>query len=212
MDREEVRAWLADEQGVPRETLDKIDRFVALLEAENAHQNLIARSTLPDIWDRHIRDSAQLYALAPDDKKNGRWIDLGSGPGLPGIVLALIGTMRMTLVESRRKRFEFLESIVDALGLGDRVAVEGKRLERVEPFPADVIIARAFAPLPKLLQLASPFATPDTLWLLPKGKTVEDELAAARRLWQGEFRTIASVTDPRSFIVCASGVRPRRRG
>ncbi len=90
--------------------------------------------------------------------------------------------------------------------------VEGRRLEKVDPFPADVITARAFAPLPKLLELASPFASAQTHWLLPKGKTVEDELAAARKLWQGDFRTIPSATDPQSFIVCASGVRRRRRG
>ncbi|MFN2258448.1 MAG: 16S rRNA (guanine(527)-N(7))-methyltransferase RsmG [Parasphingopyxis sp.] len=206
MDRAEVFHWLGDTHDVPRETLDRLDRYVAMLGEENTRQNLIARSTVPDIWDRHIRDSAQLLELAPPDKRGGRWLDLGSGPGLPGIVLALIGEMRMTLVESRRRRAEFLERAVDELALGGRVTVEGMRLQRVAPFPADVIAARAFASLPKLFALALPFARKSTLWLLPKGKSVEDELAEARRLWQGRFETVQSATDPASFIVCASAV------
>lgn len=206
MDRAAVRAWLIERHDVSRETLDRLDRYVALLLEENTRQNLIARSTEADIWDRHIRDSAQLYGLAPPTLREGRWLDLGSGPGLPGAVLAILGAGSVSLVESRRKRTDFLARVVAELGL-ENARIEPVRLERLTPFRADVITARAFARLPKLLAIAAPFADRDTLWLLPKGKSVEDELAEARRLWHGDFETVQSITDPRSFIVRASGVR-----
>ena len=208
MDEAAARQWLVDALGVSRETLGRLDRYVDLLLGEARHQNLIARSTFDTVWDRHIRDSAQLLALAPPEARS--WLDLGSGPGLPGIVLALIGEMEMTLVESRAKRIGFLERAVRKLGLEERITVEGRRLEAVDSRAFDVITARAFAPLPRLFGLAHRFSHRDTRWLLPKGRNVEKELEEARRSWQGRFETVPSVTDPASFIVVASGVEPGR--
>ena len=211
MDEPQVKDWLQQSVGVSRETLDQLDRFVALLCAEAQHQNLIASSTLETVWNRHIRDSAQLYLLADAECRAGSWIDLGSGPGLPGIVLALIGNMPVTLVEVRTKRAQFLEQAVDALGLGATVTVEGCRLERVETRPFDVITARAFTALPKLFGLAHRFSTPKTQWVLPKGRTAQEELEQAQRSWQGDFALTPSQTSDDAFIVTAHNVRPGRR-
>lgn len=211
MDEASVKSWLEQSLGVSRETVERIDRFVALLREESGRQNLIARSTLDTLWDRHIRDSAQLYQLADPELRSGNWIDLGSGPGLPGIVLALIGNMPITLVEMRTKRVEFLHQAIEALELDASVTVEGCRLERVETQPFDVITARAFTALPKLLTLAHRFSTPKTQWVLPKGRTAQEELEQAERSWQGDFALTPSQTSDDAFIVTAHNVRPGRR-
>lgn len=211
MTEAEVKAWLAEHIGVSRETFAQLDLFSEMLLNEAQRQNLIAQSTVESFWDRHIRDSAQLFDLIPASRRGGRWLDLGSGPGLPGIVLALIGDMAMTLVESRTRRAAFLAEAVGALALSGRVRVEAKRLERIPTAPFDVIVARAFAPLPKLLGLAHRFAHAETIWLLPKGKTVDDELEAIARSWQGEFETVKSTTSPDASILVARGIRPGRR-
>ncbi|MBC2776294.1 16S rRNA (guanine(527)-N(7))-methyltransferase RsmG [Parasphingopyxis sp. GrpM-11] len=212
MDELAVKQWLVDRLDVSRETLGALDRFVALLLAEARQQNLISRATIEDVWSRHILDSAQLLLLAREyGAGDGDWLDLGSGPGLPGIVLALAGNMSITLVEERARRAAFLEQAVRALGLDDRVTVEGKKVQRVENRGYSVITARAFAPLPKLFDLAYRFARPGSLWILPKGKSVEEELAAVRGAWQGRFETVQSVTDSESFILLAQDVKPERR-
>lgn len=210
MDRAEVEDWLRKTFDVSRETLDKLALYADLLIAENKNQNLIAPSTVSIFWDRHIRDSAQLLCLAPQSGQKTKWLDLGSGPGLPGLVIALIADIRITLVEARRRRMEFLHEAVARLDLADTVTVEGARLETLDADAFDVITGRAFAPLPKLFDLAHRFAHPDTLWILLKGKSVDTELAVAKAAWQGEFETIPSVTDPDSFIIVARNIEPRR--
>lgn len=211
MDESAVRHWLADELHVSRETLERIECYIALLKEESRHQNLIAQSTMGVIWERHIRDSAQLLTLADPDLRAGAWIDLGSGPGLPGLILALIGDMQMTLVEVRKKRVEFLHRAIDRLALGGRVTVEGRRLERVESATYDVITARAFTALPRLFALAHRFSNAHTQWLLPKGRRAQEELEEARRTWQGDFALVPSLTDNEAHIIVARNVKPRRR-
>ncbi|WP_299321570.1 16S rRNA (guanine(527)-N(7))-methyltransferase RsmG [Parasphingopyxis sp.] len=211
MDERAVRQWLAEELDVSRETFEKLDLFVSLLEVESRNQNLIAKSTMEIVWERHLRDSAQLLMLADPALRSGRWIDLGSGPGLPGIVLALIGDMAMTLVEVRKRRVEFLQSAIERLQLGHRVRVEGRKLERVETRPMDVITARAFAALPQLFALAHRFSHAHTQWILPKGRRAQEELEAARGTWQGDFSLEPSLTDSDAFIIVAHKVKPRRR-
>lgn len=211
MEEPAVREWLVSKLDVSRETLERLELFAAMLLAEAEQQNLIARSTTPSFWDRHIRDSAQLLLLASPEQQQGKWLDIGSGPGLPGIVLAIVGPMPITLVEERRRRAEFLATAVERLDLGERVTVEGRKLERMTAMPYDVVTARAFAPLPKLFDLAHRFSGSDTLWLLPKGKTVDEELAAAQRVWQGQFDTVQSQTDSLASIITARNVRPRSR-
>ncbi len=167
MTEDEARLWLSANLDVSRETEEKLGAFVAFLIEEAKLQNLISAATLNLIWARHIVDSAQLLRFA---EKTGSWIDLGSGAGFPGLVIALLSDHRVTLVESRARRIDYLSRAVDFLGLNDRVCVAGSSIERVETAPFSVISARAFAPLPLLLDLAVRFSTVKTLWLLPKGK------------------------------------------
>lgn len=209
MTEEEARAWL--EAHVPRETIPTLTALVAIVLDEMGRQNLISASTADHIWARHIVDSAQLLRLAPHDVAT--WIDLGSGAGFPGLVIAAISPgLIMTLVEVRRKRIDFLETTAARLGLSNRVRVAGSKLEMVESLRHDVISARAFAPIERLLALAHRFSDAETKWLLPKGKSAASELEAARASWQGSFRIEPSITDSEAAIIVAEQVQPRARG
>jgi len=204
MDESAAKAWLAD-LGVSRETSDRIDLFVALLRKENAHQNLVSAASLTHVFARHIVDSAQLWRLAPDATS---WIDLGSGAGLPGLIIAMLGEAPITLVESRRLRAEWLRRTADVLGLTN-VTVELGRLELLKTRPVGVITARAFAPLPKLFAFAYRFSTEETCWILPKGRSAAEELASIAATWHGSFHMEPSVTDPDSAILIARNVMPK---
>ena len=205
MTEDEAKGWLRDTLHVPRETIDLIETFLCILRDEAERQNLIARSTFGTIWSRHVVDSAQLVPLM----RQGSWIDLGSGAGFPGLIIALLTKSNGTLVDSRRKRVTFLQQAVEVMGIADRVTIVASRVELLEAEPHDVIIARAYAPLPALLKSAQHLATRNTRWLLPKGQSAHAELDEARRSWQGDFRVVQSVTDPASAIVVAENVRPR---
>ena len=195
---------------VPRETLDRLDAFVALLRDENERQNLVSRASLDHVWRRHIMDSAQLLRFAPAGAAT--WLDLGTGAWFPGLVVACLFPGRVTRVEARRLRADFLARAADVLGVADRTRIVCTRLERFDAPPFDVISARAFAPLHKLLSLAERFSTADSCWILPKGRNAQTELEAAESLWQGEFRLEPSVTDPDAGIVVAQRVRRRSKG
>jgi 16S rRNA (guanine527-N7)-methyltransferase len=188
---------------VPRETLDRIERYVALLRAGAAEQNLIAPSTLGMIWERHILDSAQLVRFEP--RAGASWVDIGSGAGLPGIIIALLVEGPVTLIEPRRLRAEFLRKTVEALGLSERVSVKDAKVGRIAGH-FDVITARAVAPLAQFLELSAHLSTRNTVWALPKGRSARAELAEARRTWQGAFRMEPSVTGDDSYIIVGSGV------
>lgn len=205
MTEAQVKAWLQAELAVSRETIERLDAFAALLAEENQRQNLVAPASLPLLWDRHILDSAQLLPLAEDS--NGSWLDLGSGAGFPGLIIAALRPGSVTLVESRRLRVDFLRRAAGILGA--HAEVIGASLERVPPRSFDIISARAFAPLPRLLTLATPFSTEKTRWLLPKGQSAQSELEAARDAWQGDFRLEQSLTDADARIIVATGVRRR---
>jgi len=205
MDESAAKAWMAD-LGVSRETSERIDQFVALLRKESVHQNLVSATSLNHVFARHIVDSAQLWRLAPDATS---WIDLGSGAGLPGLIIAMLGDAPITLVESRRLRADWLRRTADVLGLTN-VTVELGRLEILKTRPVGVITARAFAPLPKLFALAHRFSTEETRWILPKGRSAAEELASIAATWHGSFHMEPSVTDPDSAILIARYVMPKR--
>jgi len=209
MTRDECQIWLEASLGVSRETILSLETVERLVVAANDQQNLIARSTITDFWSRHIVDSAQLLPLAMDYP--GPWLDLGSGAGFPGIVVALLTDRHVILAEERRKRVEHLQSIVAHLDISRRVSVLQGRVERQSHEPFAVISARAFAPLDRLFAIAHHLSSQKTLWLLPKGKSAASELEAARRTWQGSFRIVPSVTDPDGAIIIATDVEPRRR-
>jgi 16S rRNA (guanine527-N7)-methyltransferase len=204
----EARAYVAgltDAEGTAR-----IEAFAALVLAENQNQNLIAKATEPHIWQRHIADSAQLTqnvsretfgANATGPNARGPWLDLGSGPGFPGLVIAaLYPNMPVVLVESRARRVEFLDRAIAALDLR-KCRVEGQRLERVTPFQARAISARAFAPLEKLLTLSAPFSTRQTAYVLPKGRSAAQELETLKPSIRAMFHVKHSLTDPEAGII-----------
>jgi 16S rRNA (guanine527-N7)-methyltransferase len=189
---------------VSRETFDKLQAFGAKVAEENKRQNLISASTLEHLWDRHILDSAQLVRFEP--KPGASWVDIGSGAGLPGVVIACLVEGPVTLIEPRRLRAAFLERTASELDL--RVIVHCAKAERITG-TFGVISARAVASLSELLRISQHLSTRKTVWALPKGRNAHAELAAARRSWQGVFHVEPSVTDAQSFIVVGTGVRAR---
>jgi 16S rRNA (guanine527-N7)-methyltransferase len=190
---------------VSRETLERLERYVELLREEAAHQNLISAATLQDVWDRHILDSAQLVRYEPHP--NSAWVDIGSGAGLPGIVIACLVDGPVTLVEPRRLRAEFLHKVSESLPV--TTSIVPLKAERVKG-TFDVITARAVAPLTQLLKISAHLSTRNTVWALPKGRSAHRELAEAQRSWQGVFRVEPSVTDDQSMIVVGTEVRARK--
>ena len=193
---------------VSRETRALLDRYVALLLDENERQNLIGRSTVDEIWERHIADSAQLVRFAP--RPDSSWLDIGSGAGLPGLVIAILTEGPVTLVEPRKLRANFLQRAVGTLGLGRRVTVHAAKAERISG-KFDVITARAVASLDSLLRISHHLSTDKSVWLFPKGKSAQKELEEARRAWQGDFRLEPSMTSEEAAILVAAGVRRKGR-
>lgn len=198
------RIAAAARRPVSRETFDRLSTYVTMLIEENERQNLVARSTLDDLWERHIIDGAQLVRFS---KEGQSWCDIGTGPGLPGIVVALVTGDPITMVEPRRRRVEFLEAVVRQLGL-DQARVTMAKVEQVTG-QYDLITARAVAALPALLSMASHLAHSGTKWVLPKGQKAKSELDEAKRSWQGRFELVTSLTSPDASIVIAEGVQPR---
>lgn len=189
---------------VSRETSDKLEHFERLLLAENERQNLISRASEIAVRTRHIVDSLQLITLAPGARS---WVDIGSGPGLPGIVIAIATGNPVTLVEPRALRVDFLRRAVADLELDKVAIIHGKASAARGRF--DAITARAVATAPDLLRMTMHLSHPGSRWVLPKGRTAQSELEAVRAAWQGSFRLEPSVTDPEAQILVGEGVRPR---
>jgi 16S rRNA (guanine527-N7)-methyltransferase len=198
---------------VSRETIARLDAFVACLLRACQTTNLIAASTVPQIWTRHVADSLQLLPLAPNANV---WIDLGSGAGFPGLVIACVLAERsgavVHLVESTRKKCAFLREAIAATGAPAIV-----HCERIEDFArnatdhADVITARALAPMPTLLGYVQPLLKTGAQALLLKGQDVEAELTEAAKYWNIESALVASKTSASGKIVIIRGVESRKR-
>jgi 16S rRNA (guanine527-N7)-methyltransferase len=196
---------------VSRETLSRLDRFVVLLLQWQSKTNLIARSTIPEVWTRHVADSLQLLALAPDARA---WIDLGSGAGFPGLVLdcALADQSAATvhLVESNAKKAAFLRE-ANRISGADAI-VEPVRIEDIaqnQSLKVDVVTARALAPLDRLLELAYPWIERGAQGLFSKGQDVEAELTQASKCWNIEASLVASKTSLDSRIVVVRSLERR---
>ena len=210
-------ARFAREFGVSRETAEKFESYVALLKQWQKAVQLVAPSTLGSIWSRHVRDSAQLAALAPTGTRS--WVDLGSGAGFPGLVVAILARdptsrtadLRMTLIESDTRKAAFLREV--ARQTGCPVDILGARIEmsstRDKVGAVEVVSARALAPLTELLSLALPFWQPGTLGLFLKGRDTENEVEAARLSWSFELELKPSLTDPDGRVVCVRDLSPR---
>ena len=204
MTEEEARRWIVDRFGQAGEA--RMEKLAGLVSDEAGRQNLIAPSTLASIWSRHIVDSAQLIGFAADTP--GEWLDIGTGAGFPGLVVAALTDRKTTLVEPRRRRAAFLEEAAKQLGIADQVTVIAAKVEGVI-MSAAVISARAVSPLALLFGSALQSSRRKTLWILPKGQGAREEIASAEQTWHGVFHVEHSVTDPDSLIVLAKGVSRR---
>ena len=203
-----AQAIALNQDSVSRETWARLDAFVARVIERQKTMNLIAPSTIPKIWTRHVADSLQLLPLAPNAK---RWIDFGSGAGFPGLVLACalaeLPGGQVHLVESTQKKAAFLRECADAFGLP--AIVHAQRIEdftRSNTLRFEAVTARAVAPLAKLLGYANPLLKTGAVGLFPKGQDVEAELTAASKSWKIDAELIPSKTDPNGRIVRVRGL------
>lgn len=212
MTEAEAQAWLDAQGWWQGGKGDRLRAYVTLLLEEADRQNLISAGSRAEIWSRHIVDSAQLLGMAPAESAHGLWVDLGTGAGLPGLVVAALRESPVLMIEARQLRVAFLQQCIDALGL-TQAKVLCDKVERVRlDHPAAVISARAYAPMDRLLASAAHLADPSTTWLLPKGRNAEKELEIARRDWQAMFHVEQSITDIGSAIVTLTNLQPRTTG
>jgi 16S rRNA (guanine527-N7)-methyltransferase len=192
--------------GVSRETLARLKAYADMLADWNERHNLVARSTLPDLWQRHFWDSAQLASHVPATAKT--LADLGSGAGFPGLVLAAMRPdVAMTLYEATTKKCAFLRAVAERMAL--HVEIENARMEDLSPRPFDVVTARACAPLPRLLEYAHKFVSPNTVCIFLKGQNVGSELTEATKYWNMKLSQVPSQTDPSGAMVIVRELGPR---
>lgn len=204
MTENEARDWVAARWGGA--AVDRLGIFAAAMVAENERQNLVSAASLSVIWSRHIADSAQLVPLGED--RSGWWADIGSGGGFPGLVVAVLRPEPTLLVEPRARRATFLSDVAAAMQL-THVRVATSRVEVVEGVSASIISARAVAAPTLLFDRCAAIATPDTRYLLPRGRDAENAIEEAQQRWRGVFHVEHSVTDPTSGIIVADKVQRR---
>lgn len=195
---------------VDEATYQRLVIFQKLAEKWNPRINLVSRNTLPDFWTRHVLDSAQLYRFLPLDAQ--LCVDLGSGGGLPGLVLAILGAQmapdrQHVLIESDQRKAVFLREVVRETGC--KAIVRTERIEETPPVGADALTARALAPLPMLLGFAFRHLRPGGIAILPKGAAFQEELTAASDHWQFTLEVYPSITDPDGHVLRISNLRQR---
>lgn len=191
---------------VSRETMERLSTYSALVEKWNPRINLVSRSTISDLWDRHFRDSAQIFSLAPTFLN---WVDLGSGGGFPGLVCAILAAetrpdAKFTLVESDTRKSVFLRTVIRETGISATVLSE--RIEAVPPLQADVLSARALADLTKLLEFTVRHRQESGIALFPKGVNWEKEIRSARDSWLFDVEAIKSETESGAVILRIGGI------
>ncbi len=193
---------------VSRETSQALDELESLVSKWTPSINLVAKSTVSDLRNRHILDSAQLFPLAPAAATH--WLDLGSGGGFPGLVIAILArehlpAMVVSLVESDLRKATFLREAVRILGVSAEIRSE--RIESLAPQAADVVSARALAPLNLLLDYAARHIHPDGLALFPKGERFEAEIVAARTNWKFQVDSLPSLSDSRAAVLMIRNIQ-----
>ncbi|HYG84692.1 MAG TPA: 16S rRNA (guanine(527)-N(7))-methyltransferase RsmG [Azospirillum sp.] len=187
---------------VSRETLERLAVYESLLAKWQKTINLVGPKTLNDTWGRHFLDSAQLFPLLPESTRT--LVDLGSGAGFPGLVLAILGVPEVHLIESDVRKAAFLREAARATGAP--ATVHNKRIEAVSGLQADVVTARALAPLKDLLDWAFPLIGERGVALFLKGQNVEDELTDTTKYWKMQTERFDSITDPTGSILRMSGL------
>lgn len=192
---------------VSRETLDDLAHYVDLIVKWNPKINLVSRSTLTDIWSRHIEDSLQVYYHARPN--NCHWLDIGSGGGLPGLVIAILAKhddqgVNVTLMESDQRKSVFLRTVIRELNLPAKVVTD--RIELAEPVKADILSARALADLSILMDFSERHLSQDGYALFQKGKNWQSEVQAAQESWQFEFEVFKSITDEDAVVLKIGGI------
>lgn len=203
-DLPEAPDWL----NVSRETLDRLKTLCDLVRRWNPAINLVAKSTIDDIWNRHLLDSAQMFEFSPADAKT--WLDLGSGAGFPGLVMAILALehrphLCVTLVESDRRKSVFLSEAIRQMGLPAKVLTQ--RIEDVTPQAADVVSARALSSLATLCAHAQRHLDRNGIGLFPKGVNAEAEIEEARRSWRFDISAHPSRTDRSAAILVLKDIR-----
>lgn len=192
---------------VSRETRGRLEAFCTLLTTWNSRINLVSQATVSEVWCRHIEDSAQLFAMAPPEA--GHWVDLGTGGGFPGLIIAILAKeqnpqLQVCLVESDRRKCAFLAVAAQAAGVAP--TIHARRAEDLAPMKADVVSARALAPLSRLLPLAARHLAPAGRALFPKGAHVDAELQATLESWRFKVQKIPSRTDPTGVILAIEDI------
>lgn len=193
---------LARRDNVSRETLERLQAYADLLRRWNPKINLVSKKSLENLWDRHIMDSAQIFHLRPEHAR--RWVDLGSGGGFPGAVIAILANedapeLSVTLVESDQRKAAFLRTVSRETGVD--FDVFAKRIEDLEPLQADVLSARALAPLTTLLGYAQKHLTKNGVAIFPKGANASQEMNAALETWHFDCQTYQSQTDKDAVVL-----------
>ncbi|MBE1286028.1 MAG: 16S rRNA (guanine(527)-N(7))-methyltransferase RsmG [Rhodobacteraceae bacterium] len=191
---------------VSRETIERLENFSSLVHKWNPHINLVSKKSLSELWQRHIVDSIQVFRAV---KPKGHWVDIGSGGGFPGVVVALLAAdevpeLKVTLIESDQRKCAFLRTALRECGASGTVL--SKRIEEAPPQGADILSARALADLDVLLSFANRHLSPTGIALFPKGITWRKELEAARHSWCFNVEDITSITEPEAAILKIRGV------
>lgn len=194
--------------GVSRETLERLQTYAGLLVKWQKAINLVGPKTLPDLWSRHFLDSAQVFPLLPAGTRT--LVDLGAGAGFPGLVLAIMGVPEVHLVESDARKGTFMREVIRETGT--TAIVHTARIEQAAAFPADVITARALAPLETLFGYAARFWTPGTSGLFLKGESADAELTAAAESWTFEAERYPSRSDAAGVVLRVAGLRRKGAG
>jgi 16S rRNA (guanine527-N7)-methyltransferase len=200
------REAFGDQLDVSRETLQRLSDYLDLLHRWQSRINLVGPATLADPWRRHFLDAAQLVDRVPAEAAN--LVDLGSGAGFPGMVLAVLGVPGVHLIEADRRKAQFLREVARVTGAP--ATIHAERIEQMRGWPAAVITARALAPLPRLLELADRFLGSDSVCLFLKGKSVGRELTEARVSWHMDAETFPSRSEPTGTVLKLRGIRRAR--
>ena len=186
-------------------TVVKLDQYLNLLKEHNSHTNIVGKSTLINPWRSHILDSLQISKLI--SHKNLSIVDIGTGAGLPGMILSIFGYTNITLVDSNNKKINFLENTKKDLSLNTNII--STRIENINNKQYDVITSRALAKLDKLFSYSQKFLKKNSILIFLKGKTVNEELANAKKNWIFSFKKYNSLSDERGSVLKINNIKTK---